>query len=183
MDVSTKTDVRPDVFSTPRESRTKVRRTKRSTWDKHFRSLVRRDEQLARLIPCLVDGRPSRLFKAQLRNDLAELGISTDDQEFDKFWEKFVSSEQPSPTIELCFRFDTDGFKAVPSEKMLKILFKDRLDADESREDDRRSRSLVERSSSNRSMLSRRSTEERPVQCSTESSQIWPSLVRFSFSF
>ncbi len=58
------------------------------------------------LCPSIDGGPSSRIFKAQFRNALIDMGYRMTDKEFDKLWDKF----------------DTDGFHAITSEKFLKRL-------------------------------------------------------------
>ncbi|CAF4042948.1 unnamed protein product [Rotaria sordida] len=63
-------------------------------------------KDLINLCPSLDGGPSSRIFKPQLHNTIVDMGYRIKDTEFDKLWDKF----------------DTDGFKAIKSNKFIKIL-------------------------------------------------------------
>ena len=68
--------------------------------------MFNRNKDLVALIPSLNGGPSTRIFKAQFHNALMDMGYRMKDPEFDKLWDQF----------------DTDGFRAVTSDKFLKIL-------------------------------------------------------------
>ncbi|CAF3658026.1 unnamed protein product [Rotaria sp. Silwood1] len=68
-------------------------------------------KDLVNICPSLNGGPSSRIFKAQFHNAIIDMGYRMKDNEFDKLWDKF----------------DTDGFKAINSDKFLKILRNDSI--------------------------------------------------------
>ncbi|CAF2140370.1 unnamed protein product [Rotaria magnacalcarata] len=72
-------------------------------------------KDLLNICPSLNGGPSSRIFKAQFHNAINDMGYKMKDTEFDKLWDKF----------------DTDGFKAVNSDKFTKILTNESIGEEE----------------------------------------------------
>ncbi|UJR11717.1 hypothetical protein I4U23_015898 [Adineta vaga] len=65
-----------------------------------------KDKDLMNLCPALGGGTPTRIFKVHFHDALEDMGYRMKDSEFDKLWDKF----------------DTEEFKALNSDKFLKLL-------------------------------------------------------------
>ncbi|CAF0859260.1 unnamed protein product [Adineta ricciae] len=71
-----------------------------------------KDKDLINFCPALGGGKPTRIFKVHFHDALEDMGYKMKDTEFDKLWDKF----------------DTEEFRAISSDKFLKVLFDESIE-------------------------------------------------------